>query len=70
MSVSFNLAMIMRRVEVRAGSPAFMEAFIWSVNWDLSVMLALLREITPLYYAESPRPGVTRVACHDPGAGG
>ena len=32
MSVSFSLAMIMRNVEVRAASPAFIEAFIWSVN--------------------------------------
>ena len=36
MSVSFSRARIMRRVEIRAASPAFIEALSWSVNWSLN----------------------------------
>src|ERR1700722_232276 len=47
MSVSFSLAMIMRKVEVRAAVPAFIDSFTSSVRVSLRSMTALLREDCP-----------------------
>src|SRR3984885_15444447 len=49
MSVSFSLAMIMRRVEVRSAVPAFIDSFIWSVKVSLRLMASLLRGKLYLY---------------------
>jgi hypothetical protein len=44
MSVSFSLAMIMRRVEVRGAVPAFIDSFTSSARVSLKPIAALLRE--------------------------
>src|SRR6185312_844116 len=47
MSVSFRRARIIRRVDVRAASPAFIEALSWSVNWSLRLIGRPPRKTSP-----------------------
>ena len=52
MSMSFSRARIMRSVEVRGASPAFIEALSWSVNCSRRPMARPPRKNTP-YYMQS-----------------
>ena len=48
MSVSFKRARIMRSVEVRGASPAFIDALSWSVNCSRRLMASLRNKTVPL----------------------
>ena len=49
MSMSFSRARIMRSVEVRGASPAFIEALSWSVNCSRRSMAPTSEKNIPYY---------------------